>query len=112
MQAWKIAALGNDPTKQAIASLYCNEVLSNDPPPHSAIIWSLARRFDVALRASELALEVMVRTGKADVIAIGSLSAIYLSKGKTAKASKLLESTQDLFVGDNAVAFWQSRKAL
>jgi tetratricopeptide (TPR) repeat protein len=101
-----VAVLANDWERQEKAVEYCRGVLQSDPTHHPAIIWAVARNFDVELDPSEAALEKAVEEGPTSIIQILSLVGCYFASRRAEKAIRLLARTKSAFEEHKANALW------
>lgn len=60
LEVWRLACLSNDPDRQTEAESFCLSLLERDPTNHRALVWAMARNYNVDLAASEKALEACI----------------------------------------------------
>ncbi|MFP5263692.1 MAG: hypothetical protein ACLGJB_17565 [Blastocatellia bacterium] len=56
-EIWRLACLSNDLGRLEEATTFCKSILKNDPANHRAVLWALARDFEIDTAASEQALK-------------------------------------------------------
>jgi len=106
LMTWCLACLANDGERQEEASQYCQEVLLTYPTHYPAIVWAIARNFDIDLRSTEDALEKLVEDESATIPCILGLVNCYLASGKATKAIDLLAKTKSVFEDHNEKPLW------
>jgi hypothetical protein len=107
-EAWLLACLANDSERQEEAVAYCQRLLERDPSHHRALLWAVARSFDVNLATSETFLQDMVRDGSAELPHVLALSTLLMAYRRADEATNLLEETRPVFEAENAVPLWTS----
>lgn len=119
-ESFRLACLANDDERQDEAARYFHELLTENPAHPFVLAWAQARGFEFDYDEVCKALEGKIggklnfraNTQVEDTVA---LLDIYLRKGESAKARRLLEKTRTEFkrVGGSAVfSFWWSRVAV
>lgn len=105
-ESWKLAALANDPERREEAVEYCRELLGRDPGHYQAIVWGIARRLDVDLSPSRVALQERVAAERASVPEIVALVLICVQAGNHNVALEILAGTRQRFVENEAESLW------
>lgn len=106
LMAWRLACLANDGEKQEEAIQYCQEVLLAYPTHYPAIVWAVARNFDIDLSPTEAALEKLVGNEPVAIPCVLGLINCYLASGKATKAIDLLAKTKSVFEDHNEKPLW------
>ena len=106
LEAWRLACLANDPEGREDTVGYARQILENAPDHYQAILWAIARGFDVNLELSEVALEKLVDDGSAEYSHVLALASIYLDSGRPRDTVKLLGRTRDIFDGEGVGLLW------
>ena len=106
LQTWRIACLANDPEEQGEARDYCRAVLEADPTHYRAIMWGVARGFDIDLGPSEAELEELVADGSAEYTHVLALTCLYFVSEEAGEAVGLLDRTKPAFERARAEVLW------
>jgi nucleoside phosphorylase len=117
LQIWQLASLANDPGRRDEAFKLCTETLKEDPGNHRALIWAIARDFDVDLPTSLSSLEQHIdeASNKNSPVLVEKMSvlvAAYLRLGKSNEALELLDKRRGEFLAcgaEDRVCAWRSR---
>ena len=107
-EAWRLASLANDPDHQDDAGKYCREIIARDRIHCPAILWALARKFDIKVARSEKKIMRLIEEDKAEISHILTLACSFLASGsnKSKKAIELLRDTESVFKKEGAHNLW------
>jgi tetratricopeptide (TPR) repeat protein len=105
-ETWYLACLANDSEKQGQATEYCKNILQNDSAHYGAIVWAIARGYNIDLTSNVQSVESLVVDGTATISHVTALLSCYLSVGKAQDAINLLEQTHSLFVQNDTDIVW------
>ncbi len=107
---WYLACLANDPEQQEAAIANCRSLLEANPTNYAAVLWAIARHFDIDLAPSASAIAGLVNDGKASIVHVTSLFHYLLADGKPDDAAKLLEDQRALYERSDpdGLAGWKS----
>lgn len=106
LEAWTLACLANDAAAQGEAVEYAARILDEKPVHFQAILWTIARRFDVDLGPSETSLEELVDGGTAEYSHVLALASIFLASERPDAAVDLLGRTKGLFDNEGVGELW------
>ena len=98
---WYLACLANDPDKQEEAIAYCRLNLQKDPANSAAIMWTIARRFDIGLEHSADTIKALINNGTANILHVTALVYYFLATNKPEEAARLLEEQRSLYFNSN-----------
>lgn len=107
-EAWRLACMANDPEAQEDAVRYCRQLLAAEPTNYQAVLWAVARSFDVDLGHSKNSLKGMVAGETTDIPHALTLCRVLILEDETDEALKLLESSRDAFEAEGAGDLWTS----
>ncbi len=117
LETWRLACVANDPYRQEEARSLCIELLDRNPRHYRALIWALARDYELDYLSCELALRNFVEEDssahpahKAEGLAV--LLALCLKQNAVLQASALLAKHENLFLEVEAsqnLAFWRGQ---
>ncbi len=107
LEAWQLACLANDPTRQPVAQALCRSLLDEDPTHPFAIIWALARGYEFNSERSERALKELIIDAKAGSEHVLALAANLLSGNHVGKARRLLENERASFGNGDGEQLWR-----
>jgi tetratricopeptide (TPR) repeat protein len=103
---WRLACLSNDLERQDAAIAYCRSLLEADPANYGAVLWAVARRFDIDLAPSANVLDEMIQSGKAGMPHVSALFHFLITADRPEDAAKLLEDQRSLYAGAEAELDW------
>ncbi len=106
IEIWRLACLANDDEKQPEALQYCQAILQTNPAHSLAIIWAYAHHFEINLKPSKKALQILIAQKKATNLHIIALIICYFLSKKIKKAIHLLEETESIFQQEQSITLW------
>jgi tetratricopeptide (TPR) repeat protein len=106
LETWRLACLANDPEAQDEAVGYCRALLEDNPAHYRAVLWAVARGFDVDLGPSEAALEEFVTEGSVEYAHVLALMSCYFVSDRSSEAIELLDETKPVFQEARADVLW------
>ena len=107
LETWYLASLANNPERQAEADTFCRTILEDQPAHAPAVLWAVARNFDVDLKQPRRSLEALVRAAQhPEYEQVLALMAIYLSHKQHRKALALIDQERPLFEEAHASRLW------
>jgi hypothetical protein len=106
LETWYLASLANNSERQLDAETFCRKLLDDQPAHAPAVLWAVARSFDVDLKPSQRALEALIRAQQPEYEQILALVAIYLSHKRHRKARELLDRERPRFEQARASQLW------
>lgn len=106
LETWRLACLANDPEAQEAAVGYCRTLLEDDPAHYRAVLWAVARGFDIALDPSEEALEELIADGPVEYAHVLALTSCYFTSDRSSEAIELLDKTRPVFQEARADVLW------
>jgi hypothetical protein len=115
VQGWRIACLASDPERQDEAAELCRSLLAGNPAHTPALVWTIARRFEIPTEPSLAALSEQLDDpdfGFPEIMALVN-GALYL--GQPERAAEVLDRTRARFVEEGeevAWTAWRLRSAL
>jgi hypothetical protein len=88
-ETWRLACVANDPYRQEEARAVCIEQLDRDPQRYQALIWAIARNYEIDYSPYEQALRDFVEGGSGEdaahqAEALGVLLTLYLKQNEVA----------------------------
>lgn len=117
LETWRLACVANDPYRQEEARSLCIELLDRDPRHYRALIWALARNYELDYSSCEQALRDFVEDDSGEradhqAEALGVLLTLYLKQNEVAQADALLTRRESLFLNieeRQRLAFWRNQ---
>ncbi len=106
LETWCLACLANNPEAQEDAVGYCRMLLDEDPAHYRAVLWAVARGFDVDLGSSEAVLEELVTEGSTEYVHVLALTSCYFVSDRPSEAIDLLDRTKPIFQEARADVLW------
>jgi hypothetical protein len=101
LEAWHLACLSADPTRQTEAAAYAIQSLARDPAQHRLIPWVIDKRYkDLDLREIRQKFGELVDSGRPTVIQVAGLVALQISSREFGDAISTLNSTRSVFLGE------------
>jgi hypothetical protein len=103
LETWRLACVTNDPYRQEEARSLCIEQLDRDPRRYRALIWAIARNYELDYSSCEQALRDFVEDDSGEradhqAEALGVLLTLYLKQNEVAQADALLTRRESLFL--------------
>ncbi|MFW6116710.1 MAG: hypothetical protein ACOC6F_03190 [bacterium] len=105
-EGWRLACLAIDAGRQEEANEYCKALLDSDSAHIPAILWALARNYDIDLQTSRKGLEKEIAAESPRIPAVLALVECYLQSGDAEEALQLLSETRTSFEEREADALW------
>src|SRR5262245_2176429 len=116
-ETWRLACVANDPYRQEEARSLCIEQLDRDPRRYRALIWAIARNYEIDYSPCEQALRDFVEDDSGERVdhqaeALGVLLTLYLKQNEVAQADAALTRRESLFLKieeRQRLAFWRNQ---
>jgi len=108
-RVWKLACLTNDPNRQDEAKAFCQHLLEENPANTKAIIWAIARNYEIDVAVSQRALDEALKTsttGRDAIERITVLLWLYLNDDNSEAALDLLNQTRETFEQHGDLNYW------
>jgi hypothetical protein len=106
LETWYLASLANNPERQMEAEAFCKNLLHEQPAHAFAVLWAVARRFDVDLKPPRRSLETLIKKRRQDYQQVLALVAIYLTHKQHRKALALIDGERPRFEKAHASRLW------
>ena len=106
LQGWRIACLASDPERHGEAAELCRALLSADPAHVPALMWTIARRYDVPVEPSLAALQECLEAPQCGLPEIMALVHASLFLGRPELTAAILDRTHDRFVAKREAVVW------
>lgn len=108
-KVWQLACLANDPNRQDDAKEFCKTLLKRNPVNTKAIIWAIARNYEIDFAVSQRALEESLKTSTDERDAIERITILlwlYLHDKSFQAALHLLGKTKEKFEQQGDINYW------
>lgn len=108
-KVWQLACLANDPHRQDDAKEFCKTLLKENPANTKAVLWAIAKNYEIDVAASQKILEEFLKTStnsKELIERITVLIWLYLSKGNAQSAFDLLNQMREKFEQQDYLDYW------
>jgi hypothetical protein len=105
-KAWYLACLANDSEHQTAAADCCSNMLEKNPSDPRALIWAIARSYEVDLDVSKQALIIITEDSKDYFNQVIALLLINVKFGLAQDALNLLQRTKEAFENQEAKDIW------
>lgn len=112
LQAWLLACLANDLSRQDEGMELCKSLLSADAGNPSAVVWAVVRQYEFDTEASVRALEKAIHEKLATTDHVIALIIIHLQQQDPAAGEEVIDSSEELFrscSGEKLWRFWKSQ---
>ncbi|MEW5925910.1 MAG: hypothetical protein AB1941_00350 [Gemmatimonadota bacterium] len=106
LQGWRIACLASDPERQGEAAELCRALLSAHPAHVPALMWTIARRYDIQVEPSLAALQECLEAPQCGLPENMALVHIALFLGRPEVAAQVLDRTHARFVEEGEPVVW------
>lgn len=107
VETWRLAALANDPTRDADAAAFASQLIAANPAHYRAIIWALERRYDFDRGAVRAALTNLVEDETVELDALLALVNLVALEGDHAGVRAFLEKYRVRFERAQVLSVWR-----
>jgi hypothetical protein len=104
-QAWQLACLANDNDARDEAQKLCNELLKENPGNTKAILWAMARNYDINWDLSQQTLETAINN-QPEIEQITVLLSLYQYRQNSILSLNLLSKTKIFFQREGYSDIW------
>jgi tetratricopeptide (TPR) repeat protein len=105
-ETWRLACLANDPERQEEAKNYCQTLIQTYPAHSRAIVWAVARNYEIDLESSKRALESLLVAETTTPDQIIALISCHLAVDEKEEALGILDRASSEFEESGADDLW------